>query len=80
MGILVDFIKFKKARDMEEISKLRQELAVAIKRMGEPESEPYYIKEYDDRADLVNRVIDFVISQRGDRDGYSAWVIDSSDL
>ena len=78
MGILVDLAKFRQQREEKEFEELRQKLAVAIERMGEPEIGPYYI-EADDRADLVNRVIEFVVSQRA-LDGYSGWTIDSSDL
>ena len=78
MGILVDLAKFRRQREEKEFEELRQKLAVAIERMGEPEIGPYYI-EADDRADLVNRVIEFVVSQRA-LDGYSGWTIDSSDL
>ena len=78
MGILVDLAKFRQLREEKEFEELRQKLAVAIERMGEPEIGPYYI-EADDRADLVNRVIEFVVSQRA-LDGYSGWAIDSSDL
>jgi hypothetical protein len=78
MGILVDLAKFRRQREEKELEELRQKLAVAIERMGEPEVGPYYV-EADDRAGLVDRVIEFVISQRG-LDGYSAWTIDSSDL
>ena len=78
MGILVDLAKFRRQREEKEFEELRQKLAIAIERMGEPEIGPYYI-EADDRADLVNRVIEFVVSQRA-LDGYSGWTIDSSDL
>ena len=78
MGILVDLAKFRREREEREFEELRQELAVAIERMGEPEIGPYYV-EADDRAGLVDRVIEFVVSQRS-LDGYSAWAIDSSDL
>ena len=78
MGILVDLAKFRRQREEKELEELRQKLAVAIERMGEPEVGPYYV-EADDRAGLVDRVIEFVISQRG-LNGYSAWTIDSSDL
>ena len=78
MGILVDLAKFRRQREEKEFEELRQKLAVAIERMGEPEIGPYYT-EADDRADLVNRVIEFVVSQRA-LDGYSGWVIDSTDL
>ena len=78
MGILVDLAKFRRQREEKEFEELRQKLAVAIERMGEPEIGPYYI-EADDRAGLVDRVIEFVVSQRA-LDGYSGWTIDSSDL
>jgi len=78
MGILVDLAKFRREREEREFEELRQELAVAIERMGEPEIGPYYV-EADDRAGLIDRVIEFVVSQRS-LDGYSAWAIDSSDL
>jgi len=78
MGILVDLAKFRRQREEKELEELRQQLTVAIERMGEPETGPYYV-EADDRAGLVDRVIEFVVSQR-DLDGYSAWTIDSSDL
>lgn len=78
MGIIVDLAKFRRAREEKEIEDLKEKLAVAIERMGDPEAGPYYL-EADDRAGLVDRVIELVISQRG-LDGYSAWTIDSSDL
>ena len=78
MGELIDFVKIKKERAEKEIDELRERLRIAVERLGEPEVGPYYV-EVDDRADLVNRVIEFVISQRG-LDGYSGWVIDSTDL
>jgi hypothetical protein len=78
MGELIDFVKIKKERAEREIDELRERLRIAVERLGEPEVGPYYV-EVDDRADLVNRVIEFVISQRG-VDGYSGWVIDSTDL
>jgi len=78
MGILVDLAKFRRQREEKEFEELRQKLAVAIERMGEPEIGPYYV-EADDRAGLIDRVIEFVVSQRS-LDGYSAWAIDSSDL
>jgi hypothetical protein len=78
MGELIDFVKIKKERAEKEIDELRERLRIAVERLGEPEVGPYYV-EVDDRADLVNRVIEFVISQRG-VDGYSGWVIDSTDL
>ena len=79
MGKLIDLAKFREAREAKEIETLRQKLAVAIERMGDVETGAYYV-EADDRADLVNRVIEFVISQRGNLDGYTGWVIDSSDM
>ena len=78
MGELIDFVKFKKERAEKEIDELKERLRLAVQRLGEPEVGPYYI-EADDRADLVNRVIEFVVSQRG-IDGYSGWVIDSTDM
>jgi len=78
MGILVDLAKFRRESEEREIEDLKEQLAIAIERMGDPEVGPYYL-EADDRASLVDRVIEFVISQRG-LDGYSAWTIDSSDL
>ena len=78
MGILVDLAKFRRQREEKELEELRQQLTVAIERMGEPEIGPYYV-EADDRAGLIDRVIEFVVSQRS-LDGYSAWAIDSSDL
>ena len=78
MGELIDFVKINKERAEKEIDELRERLRIAVERLGEPEVGPYYI-EADDRADLVNRVIEFVVSQRG-LDGYSGWVIDSTDM
>ena len=78
MGDLIDLMKFKKEKAEREVEELRERLRVAVEKLGEPEVGPYYI-EADDRAALVNRVIEFVVSQRG-LDGYSGWVIDSSDM
>lgn len=78
MGELIDFVKFKKEKAEKEIDELQERLRIAVQQLGEPEVGPYYV-EADDRADLVSRVIEFVISQRG-VDGYSGWVIDSTDL
>ena len=64
MGELIDFVKIKKERAEKEIDELRERLRIAVERLGEPEVGPYYI-EADDRADL---------------DGYSGWVIDSTDM
>ena len=81
MGILIDLAEFRREQEEKEIDALREKLAIAIDKMGDPETGPYYIEyDKDDRAGLVDRVIEFVISQRGNLNGYEAWTIDSSDL